>query len=137
MRLALIALAALLCAGAPAQVQAQGQAPGDPAKGKKVFNKCAICHSIGASDAETVGLDLAGVYGRRVAAVPDFSYSEGLVAFAADGKVWDEATLAAFLADPETYVPKTNMAFVGLKREDEIRHILAYLKTFSAAAPSR
>ncbi|MFD1625010.1 c-type cytochrome [Azospirillum griseum] len=111
------------------------RADGDPAKGLKVFNKCAICHSAGAAGGAQTGLDLTDVFGRRVAAAPNFDFSAALRAFGADGKTWDDALLARFLADPGGVVPGTNMAFVGLKREDETRHLIAFLKSLTPAAP--
>ena len=56
-------------------------------------------------------------------------YSEALVAFGQD-KVWDEATLTTFLHDPQGVVEGTRMAFLGLKKDEEIKAVLAYLATF-------
>ena len=42
--------------------------------------------------------------------------------------VWDEATLTAYLPDPKAFVPKTKMAFAGLKKPEEIVDIIAFLK---------
>ena len=47
------------------------------------------------------------------------------------GAVWDEETIAAYLADPRGYVRGNRMAFVGLKSEEEIANVIAYLAQFS------
>ena len=82
----------------------------DPAKGEENFKKCKSCHSIIAPDGAEVqkggktGPNLFGVVGRVVASAPDFKYGEGLLAVNAKGTIWDEAQIAAYLADPTAWV---------------------------------
>jgi cytochrome c len=45
------------------------------------------------------------------------------------GLVWDEATLAGFLAKPKKYLKGTKMSFAGLKKESDIANVIAYLKS--------
>ncbi len=52
-----------------------------------------------------------------------------LVAFGQD-KVWDEATLTTFLRDPQGVVEGTRMPFFGLKKDEEIKAVPAFLATF-------
>jgi cytochrome c len=54
-----------------------------------------------------------------------------MVEFGQD-KVWDEATLTTFLHDPRGVVVGTKMAFPGLKKDEEIKAVLAYLATFDS-----
>jgi len=103
-------------------------ADGDVANGKKVFFKCMACHE-NEKGINKVGPTLKGVVGRKAASVADFKYSEAMLAKGAEGVVWDEATLAAYLPDPKAFVPKTKMAFPGLKKPEEIADIIAYLKS--------
>jgi cytochrome c len=100
-------------------------AAGEAAAGKKVFNKCAICHSASPGD-NGVGPTLSGVVGRQSASVPGYSYSE---AMKAANKIWDEATLTAYLKDPKGAVPGTKMAFPGLPKDEERGNLIAYLAT--------
>jgi cytochrome c len=44
------------------------------------------------------------VIGRGVAADPDFSYGDSIAALGATGAVWDEASLAAYVANPADYL---------------------------------
>ncbi len=44
------------------------------------------------------------------------------------GKVWDEAQLTEYLKAPRTLVKGTKMAFVGLKKDEDIANVIAYLK---------
>ncbi len=114
-----IALAAVLLA-APAN------ADGDAAKGKKVFNKCKACHNVD-SEKNKVGPHLVGLFGRQAGSLEGYSYSD---AMASSEIVWSAETLAVYIAKPKESVPGTKMAFVGLKKDDEIANITAYLKQF-------
>lgn len=97
----------------------------DAAAGEKVFRKCKACH---VPDAETnrVGPHLVGIVGRAAGAVDGFKYSD---AMKDSGITWDDETIAAYLADPKGYVPKNKMAFPGLKKEEDIANVIAYLNT--------
>jgi cytochrome c len=46
--------------------------------------------------------------------------------------VWDERTLSAYLRAPAKIVPGTKMIFSGLKKDQEISDVIAYLKQFAA-----
>lgn len=117
----LAAMAAAVLLAAPAHAE------GDAAKGEKVFAKCKACHEV-EKGVNKVGPTLKGVVGRPAASVPDYKYSEAMLAKGAEGVVWDEATLTAYLPDPKGYVPKTKMAFAGLKKPEEVADVIAYLK---------
>jgi cytochrome c len=105
-------------------------AEGDAAKGEKVFKKCKACHAVGEGAKNKVGPILNGIIDSEAGANPDYKYSKGLVAAAADGLVWDTENLTAFLIKPKTFVKGTKMSFPGLKKEADIENILAYLATF-------
>lgn len=103
-------------------------AEGDPAKGAKVFNKCKACH-VADADTNKVGPTLKGLIGRNTASVPGYKYSEAMLEYAKANPVWDDAHFLKYIEDPKGVVPKTKMAFAGLKKEDERADLLAYLKT--------
>lgn len=102
-------------------------AEGDAAAGEKVFAKCKACHEL-EKGVNKVGPTLKGVVGRPAASVPDYKYSEAMLAKGAEGLVWTEENLTAYLPDPKAYVPKTKMAFAGLKKPEDVANIIAYLK---------
>jgi cytochrome c len=83
---------------------------GDPAAGEEAFKKCKACHSIISADGTEIqkggrtGPNLYGVIGRGVAADPDYSYGNSLAALGATGAVWDEASVAAYTANPADYL---------------------------------
>ncbi|QDG79211.1 cytochrome c family protein [Labrenzia sp. PHM005] len=123
-RLLMIAGTALLA------LTAQASAEGDPAKGEKVFRKCKACHAVGEKAKNKVGPQLNGVVDRAWGSIEGYKYSKGLLEMA-DGKVWDTATLDAYLAKPKDVIPKTKMAFAGLKKEADRANVIAYMAQFN------
>ena len=104
-------------------------ADGDPVKGINVFKKCMACHdAVEAKD--KVGPNLVGVVGRTAGTLESFAakYSAEMKAAGAAGLVWDEANIAEYLKDPKAKIPGNKMAFAGLKKDDEIADVIAYLK---------
>lgn len=110
-----------LCSGALAQ---------DAQKGQQVFNKCKACH-VADQDTNKVGPSLKGVIGRTAGTFAGFSYSPAMKDAGAGGLVWNDETLAQYLRKPKDVVPKNKMAFVGLKTDEDIADVIAYLKQFS------
>ncbi len=100
---------------------------GDPAKGKKVYNKCKACHSL-TQEKNKVGPHLVGIVGRKVGSVEGFKYSKALKKAGEEGMVWTEENLAAWLKAPKKFLPGNRMAFAGLRKEDQIRDVIAYMK---------
>ena len=101
-----------------------GALAGDAAKGEKVYRKCKACHALEPGK-NKIGPTMHAVFGRTAGSVEGFKYSK---AMKASGIVWDETTIAAYLADPKGYIPKNRMAFAGLKKEKDRDDLIAYLK---------
>lgn len=97
----------------------------DAAKGERIFQQCKTCHSVEKGGKNGVGPNLSGVMGRKAGTLAGFSYSE---AMKNAGIVWDEAQLAEYVSDPKKRIPGNKMAFVGLKRQEQIDDLIAYLK---------
>ncbi len=97
---------------------------GDLALGKKQFVKCKSCHTINKGGMQMTGPNLYGMFGRKAGTVAGYKYSDAMKAW---GKPWDGKTLDAYLADPKGYIPKNKMGFVGLKKPDDRKHLIAYL----------
>ena len=102
-------------------------AEGSAEKGEAVFAKCKACHEV-EKGVNKVGPTLKGVVGRKAASVEGYKYSEAMAAKGAEGVVWDETNLTTYLADPKAFVPKTKMAFAGLKKPEDVADVIAYLK---------
>jgi len=117
--LGMAALSALLMAS----LTTPALADGDAAKGKKLYNKCKACHAV--DDTNKVGPGLKGLIGRAAGSHEGFKYSDALKA---SGITWDEASLDTWLANPKDMVKGTKMIFPGLKKEDQRKDLIAYLK---------
>ncbi len=117
-----------------ADAAATGGAALDPelvAEGEKVYKKCQSCHQVGEGAKNRTGPILNGIVGHPIGAVEGFRYSKVFEELNAEGKVWTEEELAAFLADPRGYAKGTKMSFAGLRKEDDIAAVTAYLQSFS------
>jgi cytochrome c len=93
--------AAVLFATAPAM------AAGDAAAGEKVFKDhlCFACHKFEAGK-NGVGPSLHGVFGRKAAEAPGYSYSDGLKG---SGITWTPENLDKWLQGPANMVKGTKM----------------------------
>lgn len=121
---AILASATLLTAAMLLGTSANAQ---DVAAGERSFNKCRACHQIGETAKNTVGPVLNGLFGRHTGAVEGYSYSN---ANKGANITWDEATFAEYIKDPRAKIPGTKMVFAGIKNEQEIKDLTAFLKQF-------
>jgi cytochrome c len=101
----------------------------DVTAGEKTFNVCRACHEIGDGAKNEVGPVLNGVVGRKSGSYPGYNYSD---ANKNSGLIWDEATLQEYLKNPKAKVPGTKMLFPGLKRDDDILNVIAFLKQYGS-----
>jgi cytochrome c len=125
-----IPMLSLLIGGAAlATAFAEAASAQDVAAGEKTFNVCRACHEIGDGAKNLVGPVLNGVVGRKSGSYPGYAYSD---ANKNSGITWDEATLMEYLKNPRAKVPGTKMLFPGLKRDDDIVNVIAFLKQHSA-----
>ena len=102
---------------------------GRPDLGAEVFKKCMACHQVGPNARNGIAPVLNGVVGRPAGQYPNYNYS---LANKNSGLVWDERTLARYLRAPTKVVPGTKMIFPGLKKDQEISDVIAFLKQFAA-----
>ena len=119
-----VMILAILAAG-PSLAQQGGAAAGE-----KVFNRCKACHEV-ETDRHKIGPSLAGVMGKTAGTHEGYRYSNAMVEAGQSGLVWDDEALAEYLKNPRQTVKGTKMAFAGLKKEQELADVIAYLKQFS------
>jgi cytochrome c2 len=108
---------------------ASGPSPELVAEGESVFRQCSSCHQIGEGARNGAGPVLNGIVGMAAGQAEGFRYSP---AMAQSGIVWDEATLAEFLADPRGYLRGNRMGFGGLRSEEDIAAVIAYMQVAGA-----
>src|ERR1700742_802261 len=99
----------------------------DAALGEKVFLKCKACHQIGEGAKDAVGPVLNGVIGRKAGTYPGYAYSD---ANKNSGITWDEETFSVYIKDPRAKIPGTKMIFVGVKDDQKIKDLIAFLKSY-------
>jgi cytochrome c len=101
----------------------------DVAEGEKVFAQCKACHQIGEKAKNAVGPVLNGLIGRKSGTIAGYVYS---AANKNSGITWDEETFAEYIKNPKAKIPGTKMIYPGLKDEQRIKDLTAYLKQFDA-----
>tara|TARA_Y100000590_G_scaffold409116_1_gene500925 strand:+ start:828 stop:1355 length:528 start_codon:yes stop_codon:yes gene_type:complete len=99
-------------------------AVGDVEHGKKVFKKCAACHSINKGGKNKIGSALWNVVFRPIGSVADYKYSKALASY---GKEWSWEELNGFLIKPSKWIPNNKMGFAGLKSEKDRASVILYL----------
>ena len=99
-------------------------AMGDVEHGKKVFKKCAACHSINQGGKNKIGPKLWNVMFRPVGSVTDYKYSKALSGYKKD---WNWEEMNGFLIKPSTLIKGNKMGFAGLKKEKDRASVILYL----------
>ena len=97
---------------------------GDLEHGKKVFKKCAACHSIKQDGGNKIGPKLWNVMFRPVGAVSDYKYSKSLSEYK---KNWTWEEMNGFLIKPAKWIKGNKMGFAGLKKEKDRASVILYL----------
>jgi cytochrome c len=92
---------------------------GDP--GAQVFRACVACHTLSPDEGNKAGPSLAGIFGRKIATLPGYRYSDALKHM---DIVWTPETVAKmFEVGPMTYTPGTKMPEQTIGSPEE-RHAL-------------
>ena len=99
----------------------------DAAAGETSFKKCLACHSIGENAKNKVGPVLNGLDGRKSGNAEGFNYTE---ANKNSGITWNESVFKEYIKAPRAKIPGTKMVFAGIKNEEEVNNLWAYLKQF-------
>jgi cytochrome c len=78
---------------------------GDP--GAEVYRACVACHTLNGNEGVRAGPTLAGIFGRRIATLPGYNFSEALKKM---DIVWTPETVSKlFEIGPMAYTPGTKM----------------------------
>jgi cytochrome c len=95
-------------------------------RGAEIFRACVACHTIGADQANRAGPTLAGIFGRRIATLPGYNFSEGLKRL---DIVWTPETVAKlFEIGPAAYTPGTKMPEQRIGSEQDRAALVQFLE---------
>jgi cytochrome c len=76
-------------------------------RGAEVFRACVACHTLAPDEGNRAGPTLSGIFGRRIATLPGYNFSEPLKHLTI---VWTPETVAKlFEVGPAAYTPGTKM----------------------------
>lgn len=76
-------------------------------RGAEVFRACVACHTLTEKEVQRAGPTLAGLYGRRIASLPGYRFSDALKHM---DIVWTAETVSKlFEVGPNVYTPGTKM----------------------------
>ena len=96
----------------------------DPVNGKKVFKKCAACHSL-QEGKNKIGPSLHNLLDRKAGSVEGYKYSK---AMKNSDVVWDEESLDKFLTKPRKFIKRTKMSFWGIKKKSLRDDLISFFK---------
>jgi cytochrome c len=108
------------------------EATGDPLaafagdRGAEVFRACVACHTLSAEQTNRAGPTLAGIFGRRIASLPGYNFSEALKHL---DIVWTPETVAKlFEIGPAAYTPGTKMPEQRIGSEQDRAALVQFLE---------
>ena len=106
-------------------------APGDPLAafagdhGAEIFRSCIACHTLSEKDGVRAGPTLAGIFGRKIASLPGYNFSEALKKM---DIVWTPETVAKlFEVGPAAYTPGTKMPEQRIESPEDRKALVEFL----------
>jgi cytochrome c len=106
-------------------------APGDPLAayagdpGAQVYRACVACHTLTPDEGNKAGPSLAGIFGRKIATLPGYRYSDALKRM---DIVWTPESVAKmFEVGPMAYTPGTKMPEQKIGSPEERQALVEFL----------
>jgi cytochrome c len=116
-----------------------GESPGSPLRGTQadplamysgehgaeVFRACVACHTLSDRETPRAGPSLAGLFGRRIASLPGYRFSDALKGM---NIVWTPETVSKlFELGPNAYTPGTKMPEQRISSPDDRKALTDFL----------
>jgi cytochrome c len=97
---------------------------GDP--GAQVFRHCVACHTLSPDEGNRAGPSLHGIFGRKIASLPGYHYSEALKHM---NIVWTPQTVSKmFEVGPMVYTPGTKMPEQTIGSAEDRQALMKFLE---------
>ena len=94
-------------------------------RGAEIFRACVACHTFGAEPANRAGPSLEGIFGRRIATLPGYNFSDALKQL---DIVWTPETVSRlFEIGPAAYTPGTKMPEQRIGSEQDRAALVQFL----------
>jgi cytochrome c len=94
--------------------------------GAEVFRACVACHTLSTDEGNKAGPSLAGIFGRKIATLPGYHYSEALKHM---NIVWTPETVSKmFEVGPMTYTPGTKMPEQKIGSAEDRKALVEFLE---------
>ena len=95
-------------------------------RGAEVYRACVACHTLAPDEGNRAGPTLHRIFGRRIASLPGYNFSEPLRRMEI---VWTPATVAKlFEVGPATYTPGTKMPEQRITSADDREALVRFLE---------
>jgi cytochrome c len=95
-------------------------------RGADIFRACVACHTLGAEQANRAGPTLANIFGRRIATLPGYNFSDALKRL---DIVWTPETVSKlFEIGPAAYTPGTKMPEQRIGSEQDRAALVQFLE---------
>ena len=105
-------------------------AQANPDRGRRLYIQCRACHTLVAGGNQLLGPNLLDFIGRPAGAVPDYEYSEALMAAEI---TWTPEVLDDWIRSPSEVIPGNKMIFAGIRKARDRADLIAYLQQAAAA----
>ncbi|HMA75601.1 MAG TPA: c-type cytochrome [Xanthobacteraceae bacterium] len=99
-------------------------------RGAEVFRACVACHALRPDEGNRAGPTLAGIFGRRIATLPGYNFSEALKSL---DIVWTPETVSRlFEIGPAVFTPGTKMPEQRIGSADDRAALVHFLEKATA-----
>jgi cytochrome c len=99
-------------------------------RGAEVYRACIACHALTPDEGNKAGPSLAGIFGRKIATLPGYRYSDALTKM---DIVWTPDTVAKlFEVGPAAYTPGTKMPEQTIGAADDRKALVDFLERVTA-----
>jgi cytochrome c len=94
-------------------------------RGAEVYRACIACHTLSPDQGNRAGPTLAGIFGRKIATLPGYNFSESLKKL---DIIWTPETVSKlFEIGPATYTPGTKMPEQIISSADDRKALVDFL----------